>query len=105
MVSWGHLCEKCALNFFFTYHSEDRIRNGANKLLKSKQKATQGRLDMFFKPVASPVAGQKRKVLKLALFGWTNLMTNSHHQGNDDKGPLKKKSKPASSSGSFRKRK
>ena len=60
-VSWGHLC---ALKFFITYHSEDRIRNGAKKLLKSKQKATQGRLDMFFKPVASPVAGQKRKVHK-----------------------------------------
>ena len=47
---------------FFTI-SEDRIRNGAKKLQKSKQKATQGRLDMFFKPVASPIAGQKRKVV------------------------------------------
>ena len=43
-------------------NSEERIRNGAKKLLKSKQKATQGRLDTFFKPVASPVAGKKRKV-------------------------------------------
>ena len=38
------------------------MRNGAKKLQKSKQKATQGRLDMFFKSVASPLAGQKRKV-------------------------------------------
>ena len=29
--------------------AEDRIRNGAKKLLKAKQGSTQGRLDSFFK--------------------------------------------------------
>ena len=43
-------------------HSEDRVRNGSKKLQKCKHKATQGRLDMFFKPVASPTASLKRKV-------------------------------------------
>ena len=42
--------------------SEDRVRNGTKKLQKSKQKATQGRLDMFFKPITSSISGQKRKV-------------------------------------------
>ena len=42
--------------------SEDRVRSGAKKLVRSKQGATQGRLDTFFKPVSSPVA--KRKVHK-----------------------------------------
>lgn len=40
------------------FYSEERIRSGAKKLEKSKQGATQGRLDMFFKPVP----GVKRKV-------------------------------------------
>lgn len=42
--------------------SEDRVRSGAKKLVRSKQGATQGRLDTFFKPVSSPAA--KRKVHK-----------------------------------------
>ena len=55
-------------------HSEDRVRNGAKKLQKSKQKATQGRLDMFFKPVGSPISGQKRKVLGTELVILLNVV-------------------------------
>merc|ERR1711953_1264462 len=33
--------------------AEDRIRNGAKKLLKAKQGTTQGRLDSFFKVLPS----------------------------------------------------
>ena len=43
-------------------YSEDRIRNGVKRILKSRQGATQGRLDTFFKPVATATAGVKRKV-------------------------------------------
>ena len=32
---------------------EDRIRNGAKKLMKAKQGTTQGRLDSFFKVLPS----------------------------------------------------
>lgn len=42
------------------YISEDRIRNGVKKLLKSKEGSTQGRLDSFFKAIPSPA--NKRKV-------------------------------------------
>ena len=42
--------------------SEERIRNGVKKLQKSKQGATQERLDSFFKAIPSPIA-DKRKVL------------------------------------------
>jgi flap endonuclease-1 len=41
--------------------AEDRIRNGAKKLLKGKQGATQGRLDSFFKVLPSPTAGQNKR--------------------------------------------
>ena len=47
------------------HHSEDRIRSGAKKLKKSKQGATQGRLDSFFKAVPSPASESKRKVCVL----------------------------------------
>jgi len=43
-------------------YSEDRIRNGVKRILKSRQGATQGRLDTFFKPIATVAAGIKRKV-------------------------------------------
>ena len=43
-------------------YSEDRIRNGVKRILKSRQGATQGRLDTFFKPIATATAGVKRKV-------------------------------------------
>lgn len=41
--------------------SEERIRNGAKKILKAKKSSTQGRLDSFFKvlPSNKPI---KRKV-------------------------------------------
>eukprot|EP00096_Caligus_rogercresseyi_P009855 TRINITY_DN3442_c0_g1_i1.p1 TRINITY_DN3442_c0_g1~~TRINITY_DN3442_c0_g1_i1.p1 ORF type:complete len:384 (+),score=130.56 TRINITY_DN3442_c0_g1_i1:145-1296(+) len=39
--------------------AEDRIRNGAKKLLKARQGSTQGRLDGFFQVISSP--GTKRK--------------------------------------------
>jgi len=49
--------------FLYSF-SEDRIRNGVKRILKSREGATQGRLDTFFKPIATkPVAGVKRKVL------------------------------------------
>jgi len=41
---------------------EERIRNGAKKLLKARQTSTQGRLDSFFKVLPSPTpANNKRK--------------------------------------------
>jgi len=45
----------CGSNMF----SEDRVRNGAKKLLKAKSTSTQGRLDSFFTVVSS---SPKRKV-------------------------------------------
>ena len=46
--------------------AEDRVRNGAKKLLKGRQGSTQGRLDSFFKvmPSTGPTANgaaNKRK--------------------------------------------
>lgn len=42
--------------------AEDRIRNGAKKLLKARQGSTQGRLDGFFKVLPStPNSNNKRK--------------------------------------------
>ena len=40
--------------------SEDRIRNGAKKLLKAKQGTQQGRLDSFFKAAPSPLQNSKK---------------------------------------------
>lgn len=67
--------------------SEDRIRSGAKKLKKSKQGATQGRLDSFFKAVPSPASESKRK------------------SGDDhSKGPLKKKAKTTGAAAKMKKR-
>ena len=41
--------------------AEDRIRNGAKKLLKARQGSTQGRLDGFFKVLGTTTANNKRK--------------------------------------------
>ena len=43
--------------------AEDRIRNGAKKLLKARQGSTQGRLDSFFKPLpnSNNTPNKKRK--------------------------------------------
>lgn len=39
--------------------AEDRVRNGAKKLFKSRSSTTQGRLDSFFTLTSTP---NKRKV-------------------------------------------
>ncbi|XP_065676182.1 flap endonuclease 1-like [Hydra vulgaris] len=41
--------------------SEDRIRNGAKKILKAKKTSTQGRMDSFFKVIPSSSPAVKRK--------------------------------------------
>lgn len=41
--------------------NEDRIRNGAKKLLKGREGNTQGRLDSFFKVLPSPTPGQNKR--------------------------------------------
>ena len=41
--------------------AEDRIRNGAKKLLKARQGSTQGRLDSFFKVLTPSTPHNKRK--------------------------------------------
>lgn len=41
--------------------SEDRVRSGAKKILKSKNTSTQGRLDSFFKVLPSTIQTPKRK--------------------------------------------
>jgi flap endonuclease-1 len=50
--------------------NEDRIRNGAKKIMKSKQGATQGRMDSFFKVVPSAASGLKRKVITKNDISW-----------------------------------
>jgi flap endonuclease-1 len=41
---------------------EDRVRNGAKKLMKARQGSTQGRLDSFFKvmPAAATPNGKRK---------------------------------------------
>ncbi|XP_078536734.1 flap endonuclease 1 [Lissotriton helveticus] len=63
--------------------SEDRIRNGAKKLAKNRQGATQGRLDDFFK-VTGSISSTKRKVP-------------------EPKGSAKKKAKSGATPGKFKK--
>lgn len=41
--------------------SEDRVRNGAKKILKTRSTSTQGRLDSFFKVLPSSTPPPKRK--------------------------------------------
>lgn len=59
--------------------SEDRVRSGAKKILKSKHSQTQGRLDSFFKVLPS-TGTPKRKAV------------------DDKKAANQKKSKPAGNS-------
>ena len=78
------------------------MRNGAKKLRKSREGSTQGRLDMFFKPVASPTTAIKRKVRRL--LGELCTLHVITIQGTDSKGPLKKKSKTASTGSKFKRK-
>nr|XP_006014031.2 PREDICTED: flap endonuclease 1 [Latimeria chalumnae] len=63
--------------------SEDRIRNGAKKLTKSRQGSTQGRLDDFFKVTGS--------------------ITSAKRKESEPKGPAKKKAKAGTAGGKFKK--
>lgn len=80
-LKWSKVDESGLVQFMVEEKgfSEDRIRNGAKKLEKHKEGATQGRLDTFFKAV--PSSSVKRKT------------------GDSQKklGPAKKKSKSANS--------
>lgn len=82
-LKWGSPDEEGLVQFLVEEKgfNEDRIRNGTKRLIKSKQGATQGRMDSFFKPVLSPSVENKRK-------------SNDSHS----KGPLRKKIKPTASS-------
>lgn len=42
--------------------SEDRVRSGAKKIMKSKQSQTQGRLDSFFKVLPSTGTPKRKAV-------------------------------------------
>lgn len=54
--------------------SEDRIRNGAKKLVKARNSSTQGRLDSFFKVLPQPSSGNnKRKVSKFVKRFWIRV--------------------------------
>ena len=65
--------------------AEDRIRNGAKKILKAKKTSTQGRMDSFFKvlPSTTPKKSEKRK-------------------NEDKKGAAKKKAKTGGGGGKFK---
>jgi len=61
----------------FCCYSEERIRNGAKKLEKSRTTVTQGRLDSFFQVVS--VSPSKRKVV-IVIFGDSFVITLVHAQ-------------------------
>ncbi|XP_043914536.1 flap endonuclease 1 [Protopterus annectens] len=65
--------------------SEERIRNGTKKLMKSRQGSTQVRLDDFFKVTGSLTSGKRKEP--------------------EPKGSAKKKTKAAAASGKFKKAK
>jgi len=63
-LKWEKPDEEGLVNYMCTEKGfqEERIRNGAKKLLKGRQGSTQGRLDSFFKVLPStPNANNKRK--------------------------------------------
>jgi len=62
-LKWEKPDEEELVNFMVTEKgfSEERIRNGAKKLLKARQSSTQGRLDSFFKVLPSTPNANKRK--------------------------------------------
>lgn len=86
------LCSTC---------SEERVRNGAKKLRKSREGATQGRLDSFFKPAATTSSGAVKRQVRYHSHTGGNATPHALTQGTEGaKGPLKKKaktSKPAAS--------
>ena len=101
----------CGLVFSFYFNvilmlylllSEDRIRNGVKKMLKSRQGSTQGRLDSFFKVLPSPVSAQKRVWFSVPSFHTAvtcQLFRLLQGMGSHTKGPPTKKAKMGSGSG------
>lgn len=64
-LKWKEPDEEGLVNFLCgdRQFSEDRVRNGAKKILKTLKTATQGRLDSFFKVLPSTTqTAPKRKV-------------------------------------------
>jgi len=55
-LKWREPDEEALVEFMSKKNgfAEDRIRNGAKKILKAKKTSTQGRMDSFFKVVPSP---------------------------------------------------
>jgi len=62
-LKWGEADEEGLVKYLCgdRNFNEDRVRNGAKKLLKAKGTSTQGRLDSFFKVLPSTPNPNKRK--------------------------------------------
>jgi len=62
-LKWNDPDEEGLVEFMVTQKqfSEDRIRNGAKKLIKAKKGTTQGRMDTFFSVVSTAKSSTKRK--------------------------------------------
>jgi len=62
-LKWKAPDEEALINYMVKDKgfSEDRIRNGAKKILKAKKTSTQGRMDTFFKVIPSNKPAVKRK--------------------------------------------
>jgi len=64
-LKWREPQEEALVEFMVKQKgfAEDRIRNGAKKILKAKKTSTQGRMDSFFKvlPSTTPKKSEKRK--------------------------------------------
>ncbi|TNM96258.1 hypothetical protein fugu_015919 [Takifugu bimaculatus] len=74
-LKWGEPDEDGLIQFMCNekQFSEDRIRNGCKKIVKSRQGSTQGRLDSFFTVTGS--LSSKRKAVgwqRAAGQGWQN---------------------------------
>ncbi|MED6287833.1 Elongation of fatty acids protein 2, partial [Characodon lateralis] len=83
-LKWREPDEEALIQFMCDekQFSEDRIRNGCKKIVKSRQGSTQGRLDSFFS-VAGSLSSKRKEP--------------------ETKGPAKKKLKTGATPGKFRK--
>ncbi|XP_015251773.1 PREDICTED: flap endonuclease 1 [Cyprinodon variegatus] len=83
-LKWREPDEEALIQFMCNekQFSEDRIRNGCKKILKSRQGSTQGRLDSFFSVTGSLSSKRKEP---------------------ETKGPAKKKQKTGATPGKFKK--
>lgn len=113
-------CRRFNTSYVLCLGSEERIRNGAKKIMKSRQGSTQGRLDTFF-TITGSISSKRKVCVVLSVMSFSSapmfvgcvfllrLQQDEEYlqlfpfQEPEAKGSAKKKQKTGATPGKFKK--